>query len=197
MLTIAITGGIGSGKTQVTNYLSEKGYTVLDADVIAREITAAGGKAITDIIEIFGPEYIREDGSMNRDRMRALVYDNPEAKRKLEECTTRVVQKDIEAAISFNRACGMAVTFVAVPLLFECGGGDEYDATWLVVADEQIRIRRVMARDGLDEITVKKIIKNQFSDKKKLALASDVLYNNDCVQELRNQIDKLLTKYKI
>ena len=95
MLTIAITGGIGSGKTQVTNYLSEKGYTVLDADVIAREITAPGGKAITDIIEIFGPEYIREDGSMNRDRMRALVYDNPEAKRKLEECTTRVVQKDI------------------------------------------------------------------------------------------------------
>ena len=91
----------------------------------------------------------------------------------------------------------MAVTFVAVPLLFECGGEDEYDATWLVVADEQIRIRRVMARDGLDEITVKKIIKNQFSDKKKLALASDVLYNNDCVQELRNQIDKLLTKYKI
>ena len=54
-----------------------------------------------------------------------------------------------------------------------------------------------MARDGLDEITVKKIIKNQFSDKKKLALASDVLYNIDCVQELRNQIDKLLTKYKI
>lgn len=197
MLSIAITGGIGAGKTVITDYLEAQGYVVIDADVIARQITAPGGKAIDEIAERFGAEYIRPDGSMDRDRMRALVYNDPSAKAILEDCTTRVVQEELEEVLSENRENGMAVTFAAVPLLFEKGGAESFDAVWLVVADEETRIRRVQARDGLDRETVKKIIKNQFSDEKKLALSTDILYNNNCVQEIHKQVERLLRKYKI
>ena len=197
MLSIAITGGIGAGKTVITDYLESQGYVVIDADVIARKITAPGGKAIDEIAEKIGAEYITPDGSMDRDRMRALVYDDPFAKAILEDCTTRVVQEELESILSENREKGMAVTFAAVPLLFEKGGAESFDAVWLVVADEETRIRRVQARDGLDRDTIKKIINNQFSDEKKLALSTDVLYNNDCVQEIYKQVERLLRKYKL
>ena len=97
MITIAITGGIGSGKTAVTDYLSKTGYTVVDADKMSREMTSAGGKAIPYIRKHFGPEYILEDGSLNRALMRDLVFKFPEKKKLLEEGTTKVVLEDIEA----------------------------------------------------------------------------------------------------
>ena len=97
MITIAVTGGIGSGKTEVTNYLISKGFTVVDADKMSREMTSAGGKAIPFIIENFGQSFILEDGSMDRAAMRDLVFKHPEKKKLLEEGTTKVVLEDIEA----------------------------------------------------------------------------------------------------
>ena len=99
MITIAITGGIGSGKSEVTNYLISKGYTVVDADKMSREMTSAGGKAIPYIREHFGPAFILEDGSLNRAAMRDLVFRDPSKKKLLEEGTTKVVLADIEAII--------------------------------------------------------------------------------------------------
>ena len=100
MINIAITGGIGSGKTAVTNYLLSKGYTVVDADKMSREMTAAGGKAIPYIREKFGPSFILDDGSLDRARMRDLVFSDPSKKELLEEGTTKVVLEDIEATRS-------------------------------------------------------------------------------------------------
>ncbi|MDD5823640.1 MAG: dephospho-CoA kinase [Firmicutes bacterium] len=197
MLRIAITGGIGSGKSAACSYLEELGYTVIYADKMARAITAAGGKAIPYIREHFGDEYICADGSMNRALIRELVYRDPEAKRILEEGTTKVVIQDIETIIKEGEEQGLKVMFFEIPLLFETNSQDDYDSCWVVHADLKTRIARVQARDGLSREQVELIIENQINDKKRLALADEIIYNNKGREEIKRQLEELLDKYKI
>jgi len=195
MITIAITGGIGSGKTQVTNYLISKGYTVVDADRMSREMTSAGGKAIPYIIENFGPSFIREDGSMDRAAMRDLVFRHPEKKRLLEEGTTKVVLEDIEAIKKERAANDDKALFFDIPLLFETGSEDDYDAIWVVTADYDVRRKRIMERDGIDQSMIDLIMDSQDGEDKKAALADHVIYNNGTLDELREVVDMTLRSY--
>ncbi len=197
MLKIAITGGIGSGKSTVCSYLEKEGYRLIYADRMAREITASGGKAIPYIREHFGDEYILPDGSMDRAAIRELVYRDSEAMQILEEGTTKVVIEDIRQITEQSEAEGLPVLFFEIPLLFEQGRQDQYDSCWLVSAPMDIKIQRVMKRDGLSEGDVQLIIKKQLDDKIKLAIADEVIYNNKGLEELFPQIDKLLEKYGI
>ena len=195
MITIAITGGIGSGKTQVTNYLISKGYTVVDADRMSREMTSAGGKAIPYIIENFGPSFILEDGSMDRAAMRDLVFRHPEKKRLLEEGTTKVVLEDIEAIKKERAANDDKALFFDIPLLFETGSEDDYDAVWVVTADYEVRRKRIMERDGIDQFMIDLIMDSQDGEDKKAALADHVIYNNGTLDELRESVDMTLPSY--
>ena len=195
MITIAITGGIGSGKTQVTNYLISKGYTVVDADRMSREMTSAGGKAIPYIIEHFGPSFILEDGSMDRAAMRDLVFRHPEKKRLLEEGTTKVVLEDIEAIKKERAANDDKALFFDIPLLFETGSEKDYDAVWVVTADYEVRRKRIMERDGIDQSMIDLIMDSQDGEDKKAALADHVIYNNGTLDELREAVDMTLRSY--
>lgn len=196
MLRIAVTGGIGSGKTAVTDYLESKGYPVIDADRISRAMTASGGKAIPEIRRLFGDEFIKKDGSMDRDKMRSLVYNDEVAMKKLEECTTKVVIRDIDELLGKLEAENEPVVFIAAPLLFEQGGSsDDYDAVWLVVADEEIKINRIFLRDSLDKDSVSAIIERQLSDGEKTKLSTDILENNDSLESLYDRVDDLLLRY--
>lgn len=196
MLRIAVTGGIGSGKTAVTDYLESKGYPVIDADRISRAMTASGGKAIPEIRKLFGDEFIKKDGSMDRDKMRSLVYNDEVAMKKLEECTTKVVIRDIDELLSKLEAENEPVVFIAAPLLFEQGGSsDDYDAVWLVVADEEIKINRIFLRDSLDKDSVSAIMERQLSDGEKSKLSTDILENNDSLESLYERVDNLLLRY--
>lgn len=194
-MKIAVTGGIGSGKTVVTDYLSSKGYTVIDADQIAHQITAPGGKAIPYIRNHFGDDFIREDGSMDRDKMRERVYGNPDQLRLLEEGTTKAVIRVVEDRVRECRDRGDKVVFLAIPLLFETGSAGDYDAVWSVVADNNVRIRRVMERDRLTEEMVRKIMSRQVSDDVRRAGSSDIIDNSGTLAELHSQVDHLLQKY--
>lgn len=196
MLRIAVTGGIGSGKTAVTDYLESKGYPVIDADRISRAMTASGGKAIPEIRRLFGDEFIKKDGSMDRDKMRSLVYNNEVAMKKLEECTTKVVIRDINELLDKLEAENEPIVFIAAPLLFEQGGSsDDYDAVWLVVADEEIKINRIFLRDSLDKDSVSAIMERQLSDGEKTKLSTDILENNDSLESLYDRVDDLLLRY--
>ena len=195
MITIAITGGIGSGKSEVTNYLISKGYTVVDADKMSREMTSAGGKAIPYIIENFGPSFILEDGSMDRAAMRDLVFRHPEKKRLLEEGTTKVVLEDIEAIKKERAANDDKALFFDIPLLFETGSENDYDAVWVVTADYEVRRKRIMERDGIDPPVIDLIMDSQDGEEKKAALADHVIYNNGTLEELRESVDMTLRSY--
>ena len=197
MITIAVTGGIGSGKTQVTNYLISKGFTVIDADGMSREMTSAGGKAIPYIIEHFGESFILEDGSLDRAAMRDLVFRNPAMKKILEEGTTKVVLEDIEAIKRVKAADDEKALFFDIPLLFETGSEDDYDAVWVVTADYEVRKNRVMARDGIDPSIIDLIMDSQDGEEKKVQLADQVIYNNGTLDELRESVDKTLKSYDL
>lgn len=192
MLKVAITGGIGSGKTAVSDYIECKGYIVIDADKVAHEITAPGGKAIPEIERIFGKEYIMPDGSMDRAKMRELVYSNQDAKTKLEECTTRVVIKDIEDRVASCESDGEKIVFIVAPLLFEQGCYDGYDEIWLVISDNKTRQTRVAIRDNLDNDSVDRIMKSQLPDSVKMELATEVIDNNSTLDNLYKRVDELI-----
>ena len=195
MINIAITGGIASGKTQVTNYLISKGYTVVDADRMSREMTAPGGKAMPYILEHFGPSFILEDGSLDRAAMRDLVFRDPSWKSVLEEGTTKVVLEDIEAIKKERAASGDKVLFFDIPLLYETGSEDDYDAVWVVTADYEIRKRRIMERDGINDSLIDLIMDSQEGEEKKVRLADNVIYNNGTLDELRESVDRTLRSY--
>ena len=192
MITIAITGGIGSGKTEVTNYLTGKGFTVVDADRMSREMTGPGGKAIPYIIEHFGPEFILEDGSLDRAAMRDLVFRDPAKKKLLEESTTKVVIEDIEAIKKERAACNDKALFFDIPLLFETGTEGDYDAVWVVTASYETRKARIMARDGIDVSIIDLIMDSQESEESKAAKADIVIRNDGSLDELHKNIDMAL-----
>ena len=192
MINIAITGGIGSGKSTVTDYLIEKGYTVIDADAMSRAMTAAGGKAMPYIMEHFGPDYINEDGSLNRVAMRDLVFRNPKYKAILEEGTTKVVLEDIERIRQEKSAAGEKALFYDIPLLFETHQEDNYDLIWGGTADRELRKERVMKRDGLNPEIVDLMIGSQAEEDVRTSKASTVLNNNGSIEDLHAAVDRAL-----
>lgn len=192
MITIAITGGIGSGKSTVTEYLISLGFLVVDADAISREMTAPGGDAIPYIIEHFGAPYILEDGSMDRDAMRTLVYTNPKALEILEKGTTEAVIKRIDKIKSDASNSGYKVVFFDIPLLFEKNQQNNYDNVWVITADYNTRLKRVMARDNIKREDIEKIIQLQKNDDFKAKDADIIITNDGTLDELYSSIDKAL-----
>ena len=197
MLNIAITGGIASGKSLVSEYLRTLGYTVIDADEMAREITGSGGKAMPYIVEKFGNDYVNEDGSLNRAAMRDLVFKNPEKLVVLEEGTTKVVLEDIEKIRNEKELAGDKVLFYEIPLLYEKNQQDNYDAVWVVTADRDIRKQRLIERDGMDESMSELIMDAQEEEDKKIESADFVIYNNGSITELRRSVDDALSHYGV
>lgn len=192
MLKIGITGGIGSGKTTVTDYIERKGYTVIDADEMSRKMTSSGGKAMPYILEKFGKDFIQDDGSLNRAKMRDLIFYNPEAKAVLEEGTTKIVIEDIKSIISEKEKAGDKIIFFSIPQLFENNLDEDFDEIWAVSADRNIKKERIMNRDGIDENIIDLIISSQAEDEYIRENSDRVIYNNGTLDELYYKIDDLL-----
>lgn len=192
MITIAITGGIGAGKSTVTDHIISRGFTVIDADRMSREMTGPGGKAMPYIMEHFGPDFINADGSLNRGAMRDLVFQAPKYKKILEEGTTKVVLEDIEKIRKEKEAAGEKALFFDIPLLFETHQEDRYDQVWVVTADYEVRRDRVMKRDNIDPQIIDLIMDSQSDEDVKVSKADAVLYNNGSVEELIDSVDRLL-----
>ena len=195
MIKIAITGGIASGKSEADSYLRSLGYTVIDADEMAREMTGPGGKAMPFIEDHFGSEYVNEDGSLNRAAMRDLVFKNPDKLMILEAGTTDVVLEDIEKIKKERDAAGDALIFFDIPLLFEKNQQSNYDAVWVISADSAIRKKRLMQREGMDEYMADLMMDAQESEDTKLAAADFAIYNNGDISELHRAIDDALLHY--
>ena len=189
MITIAITGGIGAGKSTVTDHLISKGYTVIDADKMSREMTSPGGKAMPYILEHFGPDFINEDGSLNRAAMRDLVFQEPKYKAVLEEGTTKVVLEDIEKIKSEKAASGEKALFFDIPLLFETHQEGNYDQVWVVTADYDIRKERIMERDRIEPSIIDLIMDSQSEEEHKVQNADLVFRNNGTIEELETAVD--------
>ena len=193
MISIVITGGIGSGKSLVCSYLEKRGYQVIYADQISRSLTAVGGLAIPEIEANFGADFICSDGSMDRARMRELVYSNSSAKAQLESIVSYKTKEEISRKLEL--AHDEEIVFVEIPLLYEMKSQDEYDFVWLVTADSEKRIERICSRDDFTREEALRIMNSQMPDEEKIALADETIYNNSSAEDLYKKVEELLVKY--
>ena len=198
MLDIGLTGGIGSGKSRVADMLAERGAALIDADLIAHEITAPGGAAIPLLVEAFGPAGLRADGAMDRDAMRALVFSDPTAKARLEGITHPLIRRLTDERAAAIRAAGTHPYLVhVVPLLVESGSWRERVGRVLVVdCKESTQIARVMARNGFTREQVEAIMAKQATRAQRLAVADDVVDNDGPPEALVPQVDRLDQLYR-
>lgn len=178
MLRIGLTGGIGSGKSTVAAQLQALGAGLVDTDAISRQLTAAGGRAMPAIVEAFGPEMAAADGSLDRDRMRALAFGNPAVRQRLQEVLHPLIGQECDRQA---RAHGDVPLLVFdVPLLVESGRWRaRVDRVLVVDASEDVQVRRVMARSGWPEETVRTVIAQQASRAQRRAAADAVIHNEE------------------
>lgn len=190
---VIITGGIGSGKTAVSDTLRSLGAAVVDTDVIARDLTAAGGAAMPALIEAFGPDIVAADGSLDRDRMRALAFAQPEAKKKLEAILHPMIRAEAYRQVE---AASAPYVVLVVPLLVESQAYlDLADRVLVVDCPEEVQIERTMRRSGLARDEVERIVHAQAPRSARLALADDVIVNDAGLDELRAEAARLHARY--
>ncbi|MCZ2499122.1 dephospho-CoA kinase [Xylophilus sp. Kf1] len=180
MRTLGLTGGIGSGKSTVADMLQSRGARVVDADALSRATTAAGGSAVAAIARTFGDDFVTPQGALDRDRMRALVFEDPGARQRLEAIVHPLVTQAGARAAEAARQAGVRLLVHDVPLLVESGRWlDRVERVLVVDCEEDTQVRRVMARSALDEATVRRIIASQATRAERRAVADFVLFNQN------------------
>lgn len=191
--SVGLTGGIGCGKTTVADMFAELGASLVDTDLIAHALTAPHGAAMPALVQEFGPEFAAADGSLDRARMRSLVFSDSGARQRLEAILHPRIRDAALAAAAI--ATGPYVIFV-VPLLVESGTWRERVTRILAIdCPEAVQIARVMARNGLSEDQVKAIMASQASRAERLAAADDIIRNEAGIDALRPQITRLHANY--
>ena len=173
-MIVGLTGGIASGKTLVAECFAERGVTVLDTDVIAREVVAAGSPGLGQIRDAFGDAVLAEDGSLDRGRLRSQVFADPEARRRLEAITHPLIRRELECRAA---AAGGAYQIHVIPLLVEAGLQDQVDRVLLVDCPETLQISRLRARDGETQQSAHRILAAQASREDRRSVADDILLN--------------------
>lgn len=191
MRKIALTGGIGSGKSYVADLWQQWGATVVDTDVIAHQLTQPHGGAIALIRQQFGDVYIKSDGAMCRDRMRELVFNDPTQRKRLQNILHPLIRDFTVKQVNAAQGCYVVVV---VPLFVESGAWSAYvDRVCVVDCDEATQIQRVMQRNGLTPDEIRRIMDAQATRQQRLAIADDVIVNdgNTSLAQLTVQAQKL------
>lgn len=193
-LCVGLTGGIGCGKSTVSDLFAEHGAAIIDTDVIAHRITQADGEAIPAIRAEFGNEYITDDGALNRAKMRKLIFSDNEAKQLLELILHPLILKHAKAQLQQVKA--KPYTILVVPLLAESPAFRQLVQRVLVVdCDEETQISRVSGRNRISKSEVHAIIAQQTPRAKRLRLADDVILNNAGLDKLAEKVAVLHERY--
>ncbi|MEP7069854.1 MAG: dephospho-CoA kinase [Usitatibacter sp.] len=193
VIVIGLTGGIGSGKSTVASRLEQLGASVVDSDEIARALTASGGAAIEALREQFGARFFGADGALDRAAIRDLVFEDPQARSRLEAVLHPAIRAAADAALA--RTAG-AYALVVVPLLFETRGYLDRVARVLVVdCPEELQVARAAQRSGLDPAGVRAIMRAQWPRWRRLQAADDTIWNGGDPQALAPQCKRLHRAY--
>jgi dephospho-CoA kinase len=192
MLVVALTGGIGSGKSMVSDRFAALGVPVIDSDVIAREQVAPGCPALQEIRALFGAEVISANGTLDRAKLRARVFDAPDKRHHLEQILHPRILAEMERRL---KSLETPYVIVVIPLLLETGQDKMVDRILVVDCDEALQIARVQERSGLSETEIRRIMSAQVDRATRVAKADDVIENNGSLDELRAATDRLHVLY--
>jgi len=192
MLIIGLTGGIGSGKSTVADYFAQHGIPVIDADQLARELVVPGSPALNEIINLFGPNILLPDGSLDRHQLRRRVFADPAQKRRLEA----ILHPRVYTELGYRtQALRTPYCIWVVPLLLETGGTALVDRVLVVDAPESLQRQRVLRRAGMDETTLEAILSSQVNRAERLSAADDIVVNNSDLNQLQQRVTALHHRY--
>ena len=196
MYIVALTGGIGSGKSEAARLFAQLGVPVVDTDVIAHELTAKGSPILSEIEHMFGAGVLNEDGSLNRSRLRAHVLSNPAERIRLEGLLHPVIyERAIECLKNNESKLQPQYQVLEIPLLFENNRYHSVINKILVIdCDENTQVTRAMARSKLSKDEVEALMAAQTSRKVRLNGADEVIENNGSIAELNEKVNKLHNK---
>jgi len=193
---VGLTGGIASGKSTVAKILADLGAAIINADVLAREVVEPDQDAWKEIVAAFGADVLQADRTLDRAKLRATIFNNPEARKKLESIIHPRVRALAEQRISEHAAAGYAFVVYEVPLLFEGNLHEWLRPVILVACDVDTQRTRLQERDRLDAAQAQKHIDAQMSLAEKRQLADYVIENNGSLADLEKQVREVLGKIK-
>jgi len=194
MLVIALTGGIGAGKSAVADHFAEFGVPVIDADLLAREQVRPGSEGLQEIVRRFGRDVLNADGELDRRRLRRLIFQDPEAKKGLEAILHPRIRTEMRRRIDKIEA---PYVVLVIPLLVENGQKDLADRVLVVDSPEDLQIERVCRRDRQSTEEIQAILQAQCSRAERLAVADDLIRNDGSLQKLREETTELHHHYML
>ncbi len=192
MKVIGLTGGSGTGKSFVSEYLVQKGMYIIDADKIAHSILEKGQLAYYEVIEIFGNTILDENKNIIRKKIGDIVFNNKELLKKHTKCTHKHIVVEIKKLIKENINRDFKAIIIDAPLLVEAGLHKEVDEIWAVYADTSIKIERIMKRDNITFEQAQSRINSQMSWQELKKYANVIIPNNGSIEELKKEIDDIL-----
>lgn len=192
---VGITGGIGTGKSLVSNYLLKRGYTVIDFDSISRNIYGRDKQAYSEILEKFGEGVLDSEGEVDRKKLAEIVFKDRKKLLTLNSITHRHIFEEAKELISLSS--DKKILFLDIPLLYEVKeeierSGIQIDEVWFVYSDRELQIERVMNRDGIDYQSAVKRVDAQIPTDEKIKYADKIICNLGNEQEVYSQIDLFL-----
>lgn len=194
MLVVALTGGIGSGKSTVANLFAAYGITIIDADAIAYSLTQAGQPALSNIVDHYGKELLLDNNNLDRKKLRHIIFSNAAERHWLQDLLHPLIRAEIEARLSKIHT-PHPYCIVVIPLLFEVTPYPFIDRILVVDASESAQIERVMLRDYASSTEIKDILQTQITREQRLAQADDIIINDGLLADLELQVAKLHQKY--
>ncbi|MBX2868169.1 MAG: dephospho-CoA kinase [Acidiferrobacterales bacterium] len=185
---VGLTGGIGSGKSTVGKLFKDLGVVVIDADTVARKVTAPGMPALEHIANHFGDQYLHPDGSLNRKALGKQIFHHPEEKKWLEQLLHPLIRKESDEQANFAEG---PYCILEIPLLFETQRHLDLDAVIVVHCDQSIRLKRLVEHRGMEKETVMQVFKNQASDNERLQIADYIVNNETSLTALPSQVQNI------
>lgn len=194
---IGITGGIASGKSTVSLYLQELGFTIVDADLASRAVVEPGEEAYHQVVKAFGEDILLTDGNIDRVKLGSIIFNDQEKRLLLNGIVHPAVRNWMRVKTEAALASGEETVFMDIPLLFESKLTFMVDKTLLIYVDEQVQLERLMNRNGLSETEALARINSQMPLADKKALADAVIDNNGDINETKRQVKTILSEWYV
>lgn len=195
-MIIGLTGSIASGKSTVSKMLEDLGYPIIDADLVARKVVEPGSETLNEIEALFGSEVIREDGTMNREKVGALIFSDPVKRKQMNDIIHPAIRAEMLNQRNAFMAEGHQTIVMDIPLLFESKLQHFVDKILVVSVTEDNQLSRLMERNGLNEKDARARIGSQLPMSVKEEGADAVIYNNGTIEETAQQLTRILKQWQ-
>lgn len=192
MMVVALTGGIGCGKSTVSHHLESLGVPVIDADTLAHRLVEPGSPALSEIQAAFGNHIVNAEGTLDRMALRRIIFENPKERNQLEKILHPRIREAMKAWIA-SQASPYIV--LVIPLLFETGQTDLADRVLVIDCDESQQIKRVLDRDGHNTAEIQQILDSQVDRKTRLNNADDIIENDESLERLIEATEQMHQYY--